>query len=84
MAMIPNGGGNETDYGRCGKLRSHDAVVSCANSILEHCAKLCEELVERDAEYGGRFGGYGNFMGEKTGSECAKEIRDLIQTEVKK
>ena len=58
------------------------AVVCASNTILEHCAKLCEEEVERDAEYGGRFGGYGNFMGEKTGSECAKDIRALIRTEV--
>jgi hypothetical protein len=41
----------------------------------EACAALCEQKVERPADYQGRFGGYGNFMGDKTGPECAAEIR---------
>ena len=41
----------------------------------EACAKMCEEKVERASDYQGRFGGYGAFMGEKTGSECADAIR---------
>ena len=36
MAKIP-------DYGICGKLATHDAVIDSANAILEHCAKICEE-----------------------------------------
>lgn len=41
----------------------------------EACAKICEDQIEREAGYGGRFGGYGSFMGEKTGTECAAAIR---------
>lgn len=47
------------------------------NMALEEAAKACEQKVERDAEYGGRFGGYGNFMGDKTGPECATAVRAL-------
>ena len=41
----------------------------------ERAALVCEVLVERDADHGGRFGGYGTFMGSKTGPECAAAIR---------
>ena len=44
---------------------------------LEEAAKMCEVKVKRPADYGGRFGGYGDFYGEKTGSECAAAIRGL-------
>ena len=41
----------------------------------EACAQLCEQNIERPSDYQGRFGGYGKFMGDKTGPECAAEIR---------
>ena len=41
---------------------------------LREGAKICKQKVKRDAEYGGRFGGYGDFMGDMTGPECAAAI----------
>ena len=43
MAMIPHGGGNETDYGICGELESHKKAMECISAIIESCAKICEE-----------------------------------------
>jgi hypothetical protein len=42
--------------------------------VMEECAKVCREKVDRDPEYGGRFGGYGPFKGDRTGPECAEAI----------
>lgn len=47
------------------------------NAALDEAAKACEATVERDAEYGGRFGGYGPFKGDRTGPECAAAVRSL-------
>jgi hypothetical protein len=55
------------------KLEKFAALVAAHER--ETCAALCEQKVERPADYQGRFGGYGNFMGDKTGPECAAEIR---------
>lgn len=38
-------------------------------------AGICELKVDRDPEYGGRFGGYGPWKGWRTGEECAAVIR---------
>lgn len=37
-------------------------------------AEICRTKVGREADYGGRFGGHGNFKGDKTGPECAIAI----------
>lgn len=50
-------------------------VALVAKHEREQCAVICEQKIERPADYQGRFGGYGNFMGDKTGLECAIEIR---------
>ncbi len=38
-------------------------------------AALCRQKVKRDPEYGGRWGGYGEFYGLMNGEECADAIR---------
>lgn len=43
----------------------------------EMIADICSAKVKRDAGYGGRFGGYGNFIGDKTGAECSEIIRSI-------
>lgn len=42
---------------------------------MEAAAKICEQQVQRPAGYGGRWEGYGSFMEDKTGTECARDIR---------
>ncbi len=66
----------ETDYQELKAERA--ALEQRCGELLERCAKLCEQKVRRDAEYGGRWGGYGDFDGDKTGPECAIEIRALV------
>lgn len=56
---------------------SYKPLQRVVNEALELAAKACEEQILRDGEYGGRWGGYGNFMGDKTGPECAAVIRAL-------
>lgn len=46
---------------------------------MELAAKICEAKVEREADYGGRFGGYGKFMDWKRGDECAAAIRQAAK-----
>jgi len=41
----------------------------------EACAKVCELTVEREADYGGRFGGYGRIVTRLDADECAALIR---------
>ena len=38
------------------------------------CIGICRRKIAREAGYGGRFEGYGAFMGDKTGPECAAAI----------
>ena len=61
-----------------------DAVASWnkragRNETIEECAKLCEEKTLRHAGYHGRWEGYGPWMGDKTGAECAMSIRALTE-----
>ena len=75
MAMIPHGGGNATDYGICGELESHKKAMECVSAIIESCARICEQRVEREPGYNGQWEGYGSHMGLMDGEECAAEIR---------
>lgn len=56
---------------------SHKYLQEVVNEALELAAKACEEKVPREAGYGGAFGGYGGWMGDRTGPECAAAVRDL-------
>lgn len=47
------------------------------NDALEAAARACEVEVPREADYDGRFGGYGPFEGPMTASECAAAIRAM-------
>jgi len=59
--------------GRIGNPASD--LRSCWNAAMATAEAICEEKIERDAEYQGGFGGYGAYKGDKTGPECAAEIR---------
>jgi hypothetical protein len=79
------------DFVREDDERRHEVRAKIVNSFsdarsgaIEEAAALCEAKVERDAEYGGRFGGYGKFLGDKTGPECAAAIRALLKPEAPK
>lgn len=65
-------------------LDGHAAALAAARAegareAFEKAAKVCEVKVRRDCEYGGRWGGYGDFDGDKTGPECAAAIRALAE-----
>lgn len=62
---------------RCWVTGFDDFAAAIEREVLLRAAELCQQKIERDAEYGGRFGGYGNFMGEKTGGECARELIEI-------
>ena len=50
------------------------------DATLEECARICKEVVNRPAGYNGQWEGYGASMGDKTGTECAIDIRALKET----
>ena len=56
------------------KMAAFKAWNASRKQTLIEAASLCEAKIQREADYGG----HGNFMDDKTGSECAKEIRGLI------
>ncbi len=45
----------------------------------EEAAKLCEQKLMRPGGHDGRWEGYGPFQGDKTGPECAAEIRQAAK-----
>jgi hypothetical protein len=51
------------------------AYLAGKRAGMLEAANICEKKVQRDSEYGGRWGGYGRFMGDMTGPECAAAIR---------
>ena len=61
----------------------YDGMVMAWDEAVMRAMEVCREKVERDAEYQGRFGGYGNFMGDRTGPECANEITQLLSDDAK-
>jgi hypothetical protein len=69
--LVDEAGRNSVCAGEYGHL------YRAINKALELAAKECEVKVDRDGEYGGRWGGYGNFKGDMTGPECAKAIRGM-------
>jgi hypothetical protein len=56
----------------------HDIALEAWNAAVDAAASLCLVEVERKAGYGGSFGGYGNFKDDKTGPECASDIRSRL------
>lgn len=50
-------------------------AVLIAAEEREACAKACLQVIRRDAEYSGSWGGYGDFDGPMSGPECATVIR---------
>lgn len=64
--------------GRTVDRAQHDIALEAWNAAIESAAAACGVQVDRDAEYGGRFGGYGPFKGDMTGPECAAAIRKRL------
>lgn len=53
------------------------ALADERQKALEDAAVVCLVKVDRDPEYGGRWGGYGPWQGSMEGPDCAAAIRKL-------
>jgi hypothetical protein len=70
---------NYTCYGEDNHRNiAENAWRQARKRTLEKVIEFCEKKVERDPEHGGRYGGYGKFMDNRTGPEIAAWLKTML------